>query len=1027
MLDAICRGAYNGSTMTDTTASSSPLSDLVHALTGVLAGEVRTDLTTRLLYSTDASIYQVEPLGVVFPRTLDDLAVTMETCAAFGVPVLARGAGSSLAGQAIGPALIVDCARFLNRLVEIDPHSRTALVEPGLILAGLNRAAARHGLQFGPDPASAERATLGGSLANNASGAHSILYGMAADHLLSAEVVLSDGSRATFETVALAEAVRRASGATVEAAIYRAALHIQADCAGAIRQRWPRTWRTASGYALNYLLPWAASAPPIWPDASREWQGGGLAASEPSPFPYPPVLPGSLNLAQLLAGSEGTLAIIRRASVRLVPLPPRTVLGVSSYPSIADACDAVPGLLAGAPSAVELIPQAVIRLARSVPAYAHQLSFVDGFDGGDPAALLVVEFSGADLEQLRQKVRALGRDVLLAETAEQQRQVWAVRKVGLGIMLSRAGDLKPWSFVEDLSVPVEQLGKFVRAMEELLAQHNTTAEIYAHASAGCLHIRPILELKTIAGLAMLRSIASQAVNLTLDLGGAVSGEHGDGIARSEWLERMFGPDITAAFRLLKDAADPRGLLNPGKILDAPPMDTHLRFGAGYQTRNLETTLSFASQAGFAGAVEMCNGAGVCRKADGVMCPSFQATQEEMDSTRGRANLLRAMLSGRFPTQRLAEKTVYEALDLCLACKGCKAECPSAVDMAKLRYEFLNYYYSRKSATQARHRLRDFLFGYIAPLAWLGHYFAPLVNPLLQNGMVVRLAERFFGLAHQRPFPRLAWRSLRSQLRRPMPPSGQQECVLFLSDAFTEFFHPQAGLAAIQALQAAGCVVEILPVIGAGRTLISKGFLEAARAHARRVLEAIERLDPQGQIPVVGVEPSEIYTLRDEYLDLWPEDERAQALAERAYMIDEFLVRPGVTGQMRLLRIVNDGPPAASQAPDAGRTVLLHGHCYQKAQPPAADGFPTGVAATVTMLKSAGYQVEVIDSSCCGMAGAFGYEAEHYALSLQVGELGLFPAIRRAGDEVIVAASGVSCQAQIEDGAQRQAVHPITLI
>ena len=1016
-----------------TFSHASPLQDLINEIQQELSGrdfsgEIRTDLTTRLLYSTDASIYQIEPLGVAFPRRLDDLALIVELCDGFGVPVLARGAGSSLAGQAIGESLIIDCSRYLNQLVEIDPESLTATVEPGLILNSLNWAAAKYGLGFGPDPASAERATLGGSIANNASGAHSILYGMAADHLLSADVVLADGSLATFEPQKL-EAIHRQFESPYDNARqtghpdsilqnwYRAALHIREHFAGAIRENWPRTWRRASGYNLNYLLPWSPSRPPQWDAANSRWG----EANENHVAPYPPILADTINLTPLLAGSEGTLAIIRRMKVRLVPLPQHTILGVMTFQSIGAACEAVPAILERGPSAVELIPQSLIRMARSVPAYAQQLSFVQG----DPAALLVVEFSGDQLTNLRQQVEALGEGVLIAETSKQQSQVWGVRKVGLGIIQSRPGDLKPVAFIEDLSVPVERLGEFVREIDRILDDYGTSAEMYAHASAGCLHIRPLLNLKTIRGVAALREIAERAVDLTLKMGGSVSGEHGDGLARSEWLERMFGSEILNAFKLLKAAADPKGLLNPGKIVttgtrgEIPAMDMNLRYGPAYNTRIWPTSLDFSQQSGLAAAVEQCNGAGVCRKAEGVMCPSFQATQEEMHNTRGRANLLRAMLTGLFPSTEQAEKTVYEALDLCLACKGCKAECPSAVDMAKLKYEFTNHYYSHH-----RRKIRDYLFAYIDLMAWVGHPFVFLVNPALRNPVFAKVIERLVGITHRRKLPKLIRRSFRSQASQlRFSPTSSPEQVLFLSDAFTEFFYPQTGISALRVLDAAGCQVNILPVIGAGRTLISKGFLEPARRHAARLLETIYRLDPEGRLPVVGVEPSEIYTLRDEYLDLFPGDERAERLAMRAFMIDEYLIRPGSSGHPRVDHAIRTAQSTNLEPP----LILLHGHCYQKAQPPAADGYPIGVAASVSMLEAAGYRVKVIESGCCGMAGAFGYEAEHYELSMSIGELHLFPLLRKVERNVIIAASGFSCQAQIEDGTRKAARHPITLI
>jgi FAD/FMN-containing dehydrogenase/Fe-S oxidoreductase len=985
--------------------------------------EFRFDLTTRLLYSTDASLYQIEPLGVAFPKHTEDLSGIVSEAARLGVPILPRGAGSSLAGQAIGPALILDCSRYLNHILEINPETLTAALEPGVVLNTFNKALSAYQLQFGPDPASAERATMGGSIANNAAGAHSLIYGMAADHLLSAEVVLADGTQATWGQVAIQEAKRSSQGGSLQSAIDRAALKIRGEFAEAIRERWPITWRRASGYNLNYLLPWSPSSPAQWDLGSAAW-----AALEKQPIPYPPILPGSLNLAPLLAGSEGTLAVMRQVNVRLVPRPRHTILALLAFPDVSTACDKVPPLLELLPSAVELIPSTLIELARSLPAYASQLSFLDSLRtaNGAQATLLVVEFSGDEPAFLKQQAEHLGSAALLAETDQAQQQVWAVRKVGLGILMSRPGSLKPVAFIEDLSVPVEHLGGFVRRLQAIFTDNGTRGDFYAHASVGCLHIRPLIDLKSPGGISRMRSIAAQAVELTLSLGGTISGEHGDGLARGEWMEREFGSQVIAAFRLLKQAADPQGLLNPGKMVDTPPLDRNLRYSEAYHPQPWQPRLDFfgAGPLGLQDAIELCNGAGVCRKAEGVMCPSFQASQDEMHSTRGRANLLRLLIAGAFPDGQAGDKAVREALDLCLACKGCKAECPSGVDVAKLKYEFTDHYYQSHPR-----KLRDYMFGYIGSLVRFGHPFAGMVNLFLNSRPGVALSEHILGLTPQRPFPRLAKRSLQEMLPRLIEPGAAPvETVLFLSDAFTEYFYPQAGLAAVRSLKASGCRVVILPILGAGRTLISKGFLKAAHQHALHLVAAIKRRDPTGALPIVGVEPSEIYTLRDELTDLLPGDCVAAGLSARAFMIDEFLVRPSPKVAEKIQKGVSRLASIQGLAkPEGQDQVLLHGHCYQKAQPPAADGYPVGVGATTAMLKAAGYRVSAIDSGCCGMAGAFGYELEHYEFSKKVAEMKLLSAVRSASPTTFVAACGISCQAQITDCAGRPAVHPILLI
>lgn len=954
--------------------------------------EVRTDPASRYLYSTDASIYQVMPLAVVFPRREEDLTALVALAAEHGVPLVPRGAGSGLAGQAIGPGVVVDCSRHLDAILEVDPENRTVTVQPGVVLGRLNRHLARYGLQFGPDPSSADRATVGGVVANNATGAHSILYGMAADHLLGATVVLGDGTVADLAPVTEAEAAWLAQRPDALGALWRLALSVRREHADLLRAHWPRPWRRASGYNLPYLLPWSPTAPPRWVG------------------PYPPLPPDRLSLVPLLAGSEGTLALFRRLTLRLVPRPAATVLAVLAYPGVAEACDAVPDLLALAPDAVELLPAELLGRALEVPAYARLAQQALGplLAEGLPAALLVLEFSGPTPTAARDRAARALPQAFLAVTPEHQAAIWQVRKVGLGLLMARPGPRKPVAFIEDLSIPVERLGEFARAMQDLLAAHNTEAAFYAHASAGVLHIRPLLDLHTAEGVQRLRAIAVQAVDLTLRLGGVVSGEHGDGYARSEWLARQFAPPILDLFRRLKAAADPRGVLNPGKIIDPPPMDAHLRYGPAYRTPRAWTpVLDFSAQVSLVDAVEQCNGAGVCRKDRGLMCPSFQATREEMHSTRGRANLLRALLTGAIPQAEAAAKA---ALDLCLACKGCKAECPSAVDMAKLKYEFLHHYHRRH-----RRPVRDYLFAYLDRAAPWGAWLAPLVNALAPG--LYRALGPLLGLDPRRSLPRLAWCPPWQSAPRPAFRIAKEEVaeptVLYLPDAFTRYFEPEVEQAALALLRAAGERVAVLSVVGAGRPLISKGFLPQARRRAQRVLAAVACLDPEGRLPVVGAEPSEIYTLSDEYPDLVP-GPAARALAQRAWLIDEFLLRRPVALERLQARL---------RLPD-GATVRLHGHCYQKARPPVADGRPVGVAATQGLLTALGAAVDLIEAGCCGMAGAFGYEAEHFDLSLRIGELALLPAVRQTPPDIPVLAVGTSCRHQIYDGAGREALHPL---
>jgi Fe-S oxidoreductase len=673
----------------------------------------------------------------------------------------------------------------------------------------------------------------------------------------------------------------------------------------------------------------------------------------------------------------------------------------------------------------------MIKLARTIPYYAQQIAFLSELflDGEKLPNLLAVEFAGDNIEQLRELSTELAHRYaipgLVADNPALQKQIWNVRKVGLGLLMSIPGDTKPIPFIEDLSIPVTKLPEFVSEVGIILSDHNTEGDFYAHVSAGCLHMRPLINLKSIEGVSMLREIASETIELIVRLGGVPSGEHGDGIARSEWLDQVFGPRIGEAFRELKNAADPDMILNPGKIVDPDPMDKSLRYGIQQYDHTWQPVLDFSNQVGLVGAVELCNGAGVCRKSDGVMCPSFQGTREEMHSTRGRANLLRALFTSSLASgETITEDDVFDALELCLACKGCKAECPSAVDLAKLKYEFLERYYS--PGRGHRHSLRDYLFAYLARISRFGSAFNPMTNYLLKNLNRVGVGEGWLGLSNQRSLPQFAQKAF-SSLSRNLIQTNQEiesnpDKVLFLSDPFTEYFQPKIGLAALEVLAAVGCLVEIIPVIGSGRTMLSKGFVKPAQNHARKVIDSITDLDSDRVAAIVGIEPSEIYTLRDEYMDFFPGRNDVKSIADRALMIDEFLVRPGDDGQSRILRIAN----LLGSPDNNAQQVLLHGHCYQKSQSPAKDGYPIGEHATVELLERVGYEVKMVDAGCCGMAGAFGYEAEHFDLSMSIGELALFPEVRNAHDQQVVAASGFSCITQIKDGTGKDPCHPITL-
>lgn len=966
---------------------SSSLTDLQRTLQDRLKCEARFDLLTRTLYSTDASNYQIQPLGVVFPRQDEELQSIVETAAELKIPVLPRGSGTSLSGQAIGEALIIDCSRHLNRIHRLEPESHQAEVGPGVLGAALNAAAQESGLMFGPDPASADRATLGGMIGNNATGAHSIRYGMTADHLVSAEVILSDGTAASFGNLGEPQAQSRAEASTLEGRIYRTSLRLRDECADLVQTRWPRVWRRASGYSLNHLVGYSPAAPPGW---------------YVHPAPYPPHR--GTNLAPLLCGAEGTLAVIRRATVNLVPRPAATILVVLPYDNSLAACEATPEILESRPAAVELIPRTILDLAHSVPAYARRLGFVEEI----PNAMLVVEYVGESLEAARSAAGRLAKQGTTLESSGAQANLWAVRKAGLGLLLSVPGDVKPISFVEDVAVPVELLSEYVRRVDRVLAEHGTHGEWYAHASGGCLHLRPLVNLKTAAGVAQMRGIAEGILDVVLDLRGVLSGEHGDGLAHTEFNERLFGPEIMDAFRQLKQAFDPMGLLNPGKVVTlpgqaAPRMDENLRYGPAYAAQSPETVYAFRREGDLAHAVEACNGAGVCLQTGGVMCPSYQATREEKDTTRGRANALRAALSGRLPAGSLTGPDIHRILDLCLQCKGCKAECPSAVDMARVKSQYLDLYHKEHGVP-----LRSRLFAEIAVLSRLARPLAEPVNALARLRPSRWALEKALGISRQRVMPPFARSSFRRWFRsRPVRENGQP-VVLFV-DTFVDYNHPQIGRAAVRVLEAAGYRVQIAPgQTCCGRAMISKGLLGRAKQMAARNLAALAPYAEAG-LPIVGLEPSCLLSFRDEYLDFFPDDPRASVLAQNAVLIEELLTRPSADGR----RPVEHLHFAPIEAP-----VLFHGHCQAKAL--------VGTRPTLEMLRATGTEVVEIDSGCCGMAGSFGYETEHYDVSMKIGEMRLFPAIRE-GKGAIVAAAGASCRTQILDGTGTQALHPIEVL
>ena len=930
------------------------------------------DRPSRLLYATDASLYEMEPVAVVFPRSAEDAAAAVAVARAHGAPVLPRGGGTSLAGQGVNHAVVLDFTRHMAQIESISPQRRLARVQPGVVLAQLNAAARQYGLHYPIDPSTANRATIGGGIGNNSCGTHSGLYGKTVDVVESVDVTLSDGAQLEFAPREGRELAALLDRADREGALYRELRELAERERPEIERRFPDIPRRVSGYNLDALLD---------PDA--------------------------VNLAQLVVGSEGTLAVVTAATVQLAPLPKRRGIAAVHFRTLVEAAEATVAANAHAPAAIELVDDVIIERCRSSVGYAPLADFVVG----EPGAILLIECFADDDGELRGKLdaivaeleaRGMGYATVVETDPAAQSRMWQMRQAGLGLLMSMLGDAKPVAFVEDTAVPPERLPDFVARFDAAIRARGLRAGYYGHAAAGCLHIRPIVNVKDPDGLRETERLAEEIAELVVEFGGSLSGEHGDGIVRGAFIEKMFGPRIVEAFRETKRIFDPDGLLNPGKIIDTPQFADNLRLSPATVNLTLDEGLDFSAEGGFARAAELCNGQGACRKFDGGMCPSFQVTQDEEHSTRGRANLLRQILNGALPPEELGGERLHAALDLCVECKACKAECPSGVDLAKLKYEAL---WQRNRLKRAP--LRDRAFAEIARLARLGstapHLANALANALVDLPPARRLLHRA-GLHRERPLPRFASRTFRRSFAERPPASARSEQrgeVALFVDTFTNHFHPEVGLAAAQIIEALGYRVSLVENAACcGRPAISKGLLDRAREHAQTNLAALTPYIQRGAA-IVGLEPSCLLTVRDEY-PLLLRDDAARRAAERALLFDEWLARELSAPDAPQPFTNNDRGP-----------LLLHAHCHQKAL--------AGSDQTLSVLRAAGYDAQLIDSGCCGMAGSFGFETEHYEISRAMGELRLFPAIR-AQPATPIAVSGVSCRQQIAHFTNRSPHH-----
>ncbi|MGU7782646.1 FAD-binding and (Fe-S)-binding domain-containing protein [Burkholderia sp. PU8-34] len=979
------------------TSARAALTPLAARLAKELRGDVLFERAARGRYATDASIYQIMPIGVVVPTDQDDLRRALEIARDTGTPLLARGGGTSQCGQTVGEALVVDTSKWLNRIVDFDKEARTVTVEPGIVLDHLNAWLKPHGLWFPVDVSTGAQCTIGGMAGNNSCGSRSLKYGIMVHNVEAIDAVLADGHEARFAALSTMSADARTRQLVED--VRRIAVRER----DALRECVPKVLRRVSGYNLDLF------------DCQN-------------PLAY--TTTGEPNLAHLLVGSEGTLAFSRQLTLKLAPIPAHKVLGVVNFASFHDAMDMTQHIVKLGPVAVELVDRTMIDLSMSNPSFRP---VIEEALVGSPQAVLLVEFAGEDhsaqlaqLARLSELMGDLGQPGSVVEMpdASQQKALWEVRKAGLNIMMSMKGDGKPVSFIEDCAVPLEHLAEYTRRLTEVFHKHGTEGTWYAHASVGTLHVRPILDMRR-DGAQKMRAIAEEAAAMVREYKGAYSGEHGDGLCRGEWVAWQYGPRINDAFRQIKALFDPDGRMSPNRIVDPPTMDdaANFRFAPGYCERPLNPQLDWSAWSvtrdpltgeegepgsggdltgGLARAVEMCNNNGHCRKFDaGTMCPSYRVTKDEAHVTRGRANTLRLALSGQLGAHGLAGQDVKDALDLCVSCKGCKRDCPTGVDMARFKIE-------ARAAWNGRHgmRLRERLIAFLPRYAPVASRMSALVATLERTPLAAQWIKAGLGLATQRSMPRFK-RAFLSTATQPASRADAAKEVLLFVDTFNNYMDPENAAAARRVLEAAGYAVRFNVTapnerpLCCGRTFLAAGRVDAATAEARRTLDALLPYVERG-VPIVGLEPSCLLSLRDEFLAYGWGDE-AVRLSKASYLFEEFLVREKQAQRLNLR--LNALPQTKA---------LVHGHCHQKA-------FDALRPVQTVLGWIPGLDVSTIESSCCGMAGSFGYEAEHYDASMAMAELSLLPAVRNAGDALIVA-DGTSCRHQIDDGATREALH-----
>jgi len=968
---------------------------LEQTLRSTVRGEVYFDQMSRGLHATDASHYQMMPACVVVPRDEEDCVQAVKIAGQFGLPITPRGGATSLSGQTFGSGMIIDVSKYMDQVLEVNADEGWARVQPGVVRDRLNAQLAQHRLHLAPDPATANRATVGGMIGNNASGTRSIVYGKTIDHVISSKVVLADGTVMELEAVDDDDWDRRSEGDTPEAAIYRGVKEIIEQNRDEILARYPKVMRRVSGYNLDEFVDGAGYTGQIG--------GRNLAGHK------------TWNLSNLIVGSEGTLAVLLETKVRLTPLPMATALAVVHFDDVIGSLRHVPEILRHNPSTVELLDQSVLGEAVVNATTRDMATFIEG----QPEAVLLVEVFGEDEAEAARRIAKLVDDLKAQNIGyawpvrtdkKGQADVWNVRKLGLGLITNVKGPSKGQAFVEDACVPVEVLAEYIERLQKVCDELDVPTSLYAHASVGVIHFRPVLDLHKPEDRQKMVDIANHAFDMVYEYGGIFAGEHGDGLVRGEFIPRAFGEKLLEAFRQTKRLFDPQNLMNPGKLVDTPSMTSHLRYGDQYRPGDVPALFHYRDQGGFQLAVEQCNGVGACRKLDeGTMCPSYMATRDEEATTRGRANALRLAMSGQLDEGALSSDRMKQVLELCLACKSCKSECPNAVDMARLKSDILQMHHDDHGAPLGYKlvgNMPNTARRVAGPLARL----ANLVSKLPGYGWMM---EKIAGIDRRRPMPGFATRPLAKVLKdreRNMPrPNGAGGSrlgkVVLFDDTYANYMEPHVGLSAVELLEGCGYEVILAEAGCCQRPRLSKGLVRAAKQDGTRTMEKLDAYARQG-LPILCLEPSCASALADDLPDLIDDEELGRRVASCIKMIDVFLDEEVAAGKI---------PPLASST----SKFLLHGHCHQKAEfGTAAIHNHFGRLADVTC--------EEVDSGCCGMAGSFGYE--HYDVSRKVGEDRLFPAVRAAmRDDKTIIACGISCRHQLRDVLDVETKHWVEVV